>query len=171
MDRNPIRVRIPRRSALQMLAGALAPVPAFAKSDTDWNAVAQSVRPEMAWAWRNYVERAFGHDQIKPISGGAEEFFFPGGPGLGLSMVEALDTLYLMGLDAELEEAVGWITRNLRFDIDDDIQVFETNIRMVGGLLSGWMATKDKRLLDLAHELATRLLPAFTQSPTGMPYR
>ena len=165
-------ISIRRRALLQSLAGGFAALPAFGKpSATDWDAAAQSVRAEMAWAWRNYVERAFGHDQIKPVSGGAEEFFFPNGPGLGLSMVEALDTLYLMGLDAELEEAVGWIVRNLRFDIDDYIQVFETNIRMMGGLLSGWMATKDKRLLDLAHDLGTRLLPAFTKSPTGMPYR
>ena len=173
MDRIPVAPHN-RRQLLKGLAGAgaLASSRAFAKpSGTDWHSVAQSVRAEMAWAWRNYVERVFGHDQIKPVSGGAEEFFFPNGPGLGLSMVEALDTLYLMGLDAELEEAVTWITRNLRFDIDDYIQVFETNIRMVGGLLSGWMATKDKRLLDLAHDLATRLLPAFTKSPTGMPYR
>jgi mannosyl-oligosaccharide alpha-1,2-mannosidase len=162
-----------RRRMMGALAGAgvTAALPASALTAHDWQAVAQDVRGEMAWAWRNYVERAFGHDQIKPISGGAESFFFPGGPDLGLSMVEALDTLYLMGLDAELEEAVAWITRNLRFDIDDSIQVFETNIRMVGGLLAGWLATKDKRLLDLAHDLGNRLLPAFTKSPTGMPYR
>jgi len=167
-----VKLTLKRRTFLQSLAGTLAAVPVAAKpSAMDWQAAAESVRAEMAWAWRNYVERAFGHDQIKPVSGGAEEFFFPNGPGLGLSMVEALDTLYLMGLDAELESAVSWITRNLRFDIDDYIQVFETNIRMVGGLLSGWMATKDKRLLDLAHDLATRLMPAFTKSPTGMPYR
>jgi mannosyl-oligosaccharide alpha-1,2-mannosidase len=80
-------------------------------------------------------------------------------------------SIRFMGLDAELEGAVSWITRNLHFDIDDSIQVFETNIRMVGGLLSGWLATHDKRLLDLAHDLGNRLLPAFTKSPTGMPYR
>jgi mannosyl-oligosaccharide alpha-1,2-mannosidase len=167
--------RFARRGLLKGLAGAglLSAFPASAKrlDHVDWPFVAQDVRAQMAWAWRNYVERAFGHDQIKPVSGGAEEFFFEGGPGLGLSIVEALDTLYLMGLDAELEEAVGWIAKNLRFDIDDFIQVFETNIRMVGGLLSGWLATKDKRLLDLAHDLGNRLLPAFEKSPTGMPYR
>src|SRR5271163_79027 len=114
-----------RRNVLKALAGAGAltalPLSASGKSarEADWHAVAQDVRAQMAWAWRNYVERAFGHDQIKPISGGAEEFFFPSGPGLGLSMVEALDTLYLMELDAELEEAVAWIVNNLRFDIDD----------------------------------------------------
>ena len=42
---------------------------------------------------------------------------------------------------------------------------------MVGGLLSGWLATRNRTLLSLAHELADRLLPAFTKSPIGIPYR
>ena len=110
----PIK-HIARRSLLRMLAGAVsfAGLPVEARTsaqrghDADWAKFAQDVRAEMAWAWRNYVELAFGHDQIKPVSGGAEEFFLPGGPALGLSIVEALDTLYLMGLDAELEVGLG----------------------------------------------------------------
>jgi mannosyl-oligosaccharide alpha-1,2-mannosidase len=174
----PIK-HIARRSLLRMLTGAVTfgglPVEARTSvnrgQDTDWAKLAQDVRAEMAWAWRNYVELAFGHDQIKPVSGGAEEFFLPGGPGLGLSIVEALDTLYLMGLDAELEAGVRWIEKNLHFDIDGEVQVFETNIRMVGGLLSGWLATRNRHLLDLARDLTDRLLPAFSKSPTGIPYR
>jgi len=125
----------------------------------------------MAWAWRNYVELAFGQDQIRPVSGSAEAFLLPNGPSLGLTIVEALDTLYLMHLDSELEAGVRWIEKNLHFDIDGEVQVFETNIRMVGGLLAGWLATRNKTLLSLAHELADRLLPAFAKSPTGIPYR
>lgn len=125
----------------------------------------------MAWAWRNYVQLAFGQDQLKPVSGGAEPFLLKNGPSLGLTIVEALDTLYLMHLDSELEEGVRWIEKNLHFDIDGEVQVFETNIRMVGGLLAGWFATHNKTLLSLAHDLANRLLPAFTKSPTGIPYR
>jgi mannosyl-oligosaccharide alpha-1,2-mannosidase len=170
---------VPRRALLRGLSGALAlaTLPANAKiqappaPEADWAKLAQDVRAEMAWAWRNYVELAFGHDQIKPVSGGAEEFFLPGGPGLGLSIVEALDTLYLMGLDAEIEAGVRWIEKNLHFDIDGEVQVFETNIRMVGGLLSGWLATRNRHLLDLARDLTDRLLPAFLKSPTGIPYR
>jgi mannosyl-oligosaccharide alpha-1,2-mannosidase len=150
---------------------AAAVVVAKATREFDWPELARDVRAEMAWAWRNYVELAFGHDQIKPVSGGVKEFFLPNGPGLGLSIVEALDTLYLMGLDAELEEGVHWIEKNLHFDIDADVQVFETNIRMVGGLLAGWLGTHNKVLLTLAHELVDRLLPAFSKSPTGIPYR
>ncbi len=169
-------IPLSRRRVLRSLpaaAFAIGQTAAFSApgQGADWSAVAQDVRAEMAWAWRNYVELAFGHDQIKPVSGGVEEFFFPSGPGLGLSIVEALDTLYLMGLDAELETGVRWIEKNLHFDIDGEVQVFETNIRVVGGLLAGWLATRNKTLLSLARDLADRLLPAFTKSPTGIPYR
>ena len=138
--------------ALSVLAPSLAATKTLPRFD--WHKLALDVRGEMAWAWRNYVERAFGHDQIKPVSGTAEEFLLPNGPGLGLSIVEALDTLYVMGLDAELEEGVRWIENNLHFDIDGELQVFETNIRMVGGLLAGWLATRDTHLLELARDLA-----------------
>jgi len=107
------RSRIARRTLLSAIGTAAALIslpPALVASRPrtgfDWHRLALDVRGEMAWAWRNYVERAFGHDQIKPVSGTAEEFLIPGGPGLGLSIVEALDTLYVMGLDGELEEGV-----------------------------------------------------------------
>ncbi len=140
-------------------------------SHDHWRMLAEDVRAQMAWAWRNYVERAFGQDQIKPVSGGAEPFFFPGGPPMGLTIVEALGTLHVMGLDAEFAEGATWIERNLTFDIDGEVQVFETSIRMLGGLLSAWRASGNARLLGLARDLAARLMPAFAMSPTGMPYR
>jgi mannosyl-oligosaccharide alpha-1,2-mannosidase len=163
-----------RRQILKAFAASaplLAPAPLLAAPGPDWKALAQDVRAQMAWAWRAYVERCFGQDQIKPVSGGAEAFFFPGGPPFGLSIVEALDTLYVMGLDAEAEEGIRWIADHLNFDIDGEVQVFETGIRIVGGLLSGWHGTKEKKLLALAKDMADRLSPAFTKSPTGMPYR
>ncbi|GGM35657.1 hypothetical protein GCM10012275_03630 [Longimycelium tulufanense] len=137
---------------------------------SSWPEAAADVRREVRWAWRQYVERAFGHDQIKPVSGGHEDFFARG-KSVGLTIVEALDTFWLMGLDRELEQALEWIERNLRFDIDAPFQVFETNIRMVGGLLAGYHCTGRDRLLELAVDLGDRLLPAFTRSPTGIPYR
>ena len=151
------------------LAPAFAAVPVAA--DDKWKALAADVRAQMAWAWRGYRECCFGQDQIKPVSGGAEPFFFPKGPPMGLTIVEALDTLYVMGLDEEVEQGVRWIADNLHFDIDGEVQVFETGIRMVGGLLSAWCATHEKKLLALAKDLTDRLAPAFTKSPTGMPYR
>ncbi|RZS32690.1 mannosyl-oligosaccharide alpha-1,2-mannosidase [Herbihabitans rhizosphaerae] len=135
-----------------------------------WRRLANEVRNETKWAWKQYVAKAFGHDQIKPVSGGYEEFFVPGHP-VGLTVVEALDTLWLMELDAEFEQGLAWVNKHLSFDIDAPFQVFETNIRMLGGLLSAYHCVPDPRLLELANDLGTRLLPAFTKSPSGVPYR
>src|SRR3954468_22780555 len=91
---------------------------------TDWSALAQDVRNEMRWAWRNYREHAWGKDQIKPISGGYESFPLKN-HHLGLSLIEALDTLWIMGLDEEFRDGVDWVKANLSFDVDGEVSVFE----------------------------------------------
>ncbi len=164
---------IGRRALLQAAGAGLLATPALASGradDTDWKALGEDVKAQMAWAWSQYVEHAWGADQIKPVSGGRERFFFKD-RDMGLSIVEALDTLWVMGLDAQFEQGVDWVLKTLRFDIDEEIHLFETSIRLVGGLLSAHHASGDKRLLALAQDLAERLTPAFTKSPTGMPYR
>ncbi|GDY32399.1 glycoside hydrolase family 47 protein [Gandjariella thermophila] len=162
-------------AGLATLSGptALAATPGAAEpaAGADWAAVAEDVRTEFRWAWRNYVARALGYDQILPVSGGHSDFF-AAGHSVGLSLIEALDTLWVMGLDDELAQAISWIRRNLpNFDIDAPFQVFEATIRVVGGLAAGYSVTGEPLLLRLAVDLADRLLPAFTKSPTGLPYR
>ncbi len=151
-------------------AGVVNAPGASAAPPGSWLPVANDVRNQTRWAWRSYVDKAFGHDQIKPVSGGFEEFFVDGHP-MGLTIVEALDTLWLMELDAELEEGLRWVRRNLRVDVDAPFQLFETNIRLLGGLLSAYHCTRRPWLLELAGDLGDRLLPAFSSSPTGIPYR
>lgn len=162
-----------QRRALLVGLGAVAILPAAAKppgSPVDWNALGEDVRDEMRWAWRNYRDHAWGKDQIKPISGGSESFPLKD-HHLGLTIVEALDTLWAMGLDDEYAEGVEWIRRDLDFDVDGEVSVFETSIRLVGGLLSGWHASRDPMLLAKARDLADRLLPSFAASPIGIPHR
>jgi hypothetical protein len=132
--------------------------------------VAAAVRAEFLHAWTAYRRLAWGRDELLPMSGVGSDFFADG-VSIGLTIIEALDTLYVMGLDDELSDAVRWCEQNLDFDIDADFQVFEAIIRVVGGLLSGYHATGRPALLRLARDLADRLLPAFTASPTGAPYR
>ncbi|MFE2427669.1 glycoside hydrolase family 47 protein [Streptomyces sp. NPDC059373] len=133
-------------------------------------AAAQEVKAEFLHAWNGYKQFAWGHDEVRPLSGGTNEFFVDGAP-IGLSIIEALDTLYVMELDDELDAGVAWIEQNLSFDIDGDFHVFEAIIRVVGGLLAGYLATGNTKLLALTVDLTDRLLPAFTKSPTGMPYQ
>lgn len=86
-----------------------------------------------------------------------------------MTPVDALDTLILMHLDAEAERARSLIVSDLLFDRDIYVKNFEITIRLLGGLLSSYQLTGDKRLLSLAEDLGNRLLPAFN-SPTGLPY-
>ena len=136
----------------------------------DWGALGEDVRNEMRWSWRNYREHAWGKDQIKPISGGFESFPLKD-HHLGLTVVEALDTLWIMGLDDEFREGVEWVKSNLDFDVDGDVSVFETAIRLVGGLLSAFHACGDPVLLAKSRDLADRLLPSFNASTLGIPHR
>src|SRR5690348_15968508 len=55
--------------------------------------VARQVRDEFLHGWNGYKRFAFGHDEVRPVSGTFNEFFVPGHP-VGLSIVEALDTLF-----------------------------------------------------------------------------
>ena len=128
--------------------------------------VADRVKAELLHAWNNYERYAWGHDALKPLSKTAHDWY---GQSLLMTPVDALDTLILMKLDAEADKARALITSELSFDRDIYVKNFEVTIRLLGGLLSGYQLTGDKRLLALAEDLGKRLLPAFN-SPTGLPY-
>jgi mannosyl-oligosaccharide alpha-1,2-mannosidase len=151
------------------LLAAAAPPPKPTSSE-DWRALGEDVRSEMRWAWAQYRERAWDKDQIKPISGGFESFPLKT-HHLGLTIIEALDTLWIMGLDEEFRDGVEWVKGNLDFDVDGEVSVFETAIRLVGGLLSAFHACGDPTLLAKARDCADRLLPSFAASPLGIPHR
>src|SRR6266550_3759239 len=128
--------------------------------------LASRVRTEFLHAWNNYERYAWGHDVLRPLSKTARDWY---GQPLLMTPVDALDTLILMHLDAEAERARSLIVNDLSFDRDIYAKNFEITIRLLGGLLSGYQLTGDKRLLSLAEDLGQRLLPVFN-SPTGLPY-
>jgi mannosyl-oligosaccharide alpha-1,2-mannosidase len=161
-----------RRSLLASAGSALLLSPAAAAPGgrEDWRALGEDVRREMQWSWGQYREHAWGKDQIKPLSAGFESFPLKN-HHLGLSLIEALDTLWIMGLDEEFRDGVEWVKRNLDFDVDGEVSVFETAIRLVGGLLSAYHACGDPVLLAKARDCADRLMPSFAASPLGIPHR
>ena len=128
--------------------------------------MARRVRSEFLHAWAGYRQYAWGHDALLPVSRGARDWY---GESLLMTPVDALDTLLVMGLHKEADEARELIATRLSFDRDLDVKHFEIVIRLLGGLLSSYQMTGDARLLALADDLGTRLLPAF-DSPTGLPY-
>lgn len=84
--------------------------------------------------------------------------------------MDGLDTLYLLGFHDEFEEAKKTIAHIDWSQSDDLVQVFETTIRYVGGLLSAYDLSGDEIFITKTVELVDRLLPAF-DTPTGIPYQ
>ncbi|KAH7445716.1 hypothetical protein KP509_01G021300 [Ceratopteris richardii] len=123
------------------------------------------VKAAMVHAWSSYEKYAWGMDELLPQSRrGSNEF-----GGLGATIVDSLDTLYIMGLDAEFQKAKQWVAANMTFDKYYDASVFETTIRVLGGLLSAYDLSQDSMFLNKAKDLADRLLPAWN-TPTGIPF-
>ena len=133
----------------------------------DRRALAERVRAEFLHAWRGYERYAWGHDELKPLSKTARDWY---GEPLYMTQVDSLDTLHLMGLRDEEKRTREFVVKHLSFDRDIYVQNFEITIRHLGGLISAYQLTGDRRLLRLAEDLGNRLLPAF-ESKTGIPYR
>jgi len=106
--------------------------------------------------------------------------------GLGWIIIDSLDTMMLMNLTSRLTNAREWISKSLTWDQDQDVNTFETTIRMLGGLLSAHYlsneypdmapisdddvgAPGEDLYLEKAKDLADRLLSAF-ETPSGVPY-
>src|ERR1700758_976797 len=136
------------------------------RQEHDARELAARVRTEFLHAWNNYERYAWGHDALRPLSKTPHDWY---GQSLLMTPVDALDTLVVMHLDAEAAKARSLILSDLFFDRDIYVKNFEITIRLLGGLLSGYQLTGDKRLVNLAEDLGNRLLPAFN-SPTGLPY-
>jgi mannosidase alpha-like ER degradation enhancer 2 len=127
----------------------------------------REVRTEFLHAWNGYRKHCWGHDDLKPLSKTCHDWY---AEPLLMTPVDALDTMILMGLTDQATTTREYVATHLSFDRDIDVQNFEITIRLLGGLLSSYEMTGDRRLLKVAEDLGNRLLPVF-ESPTGIPYR
>ncbi|GJJ07900.1 hypothetical protein Clacol_002106 [Clathrus columnatus] len=133
----------------------------------NWSYRQQAVKEAFIHAYRAYEEHAFPADEYYPIAGTGRQNF----NGWGVTIVDSMDTMHLMGLDEEFDRAVQYVS-TMTFDLAEEsyAHFFETVIRYLGGLLSAYALSKDPILLKKADELGTKLLPAFN-TKTGLPAR
>ena len=123
-----------------------------------------AVRDEFVWSWRAYEAHAWGRDELRPLSQTADDWV-PG--GMGLTILDSIDALALMELDSELGRARAFVS-NLSFNVNAEVNTFETTIRALGGLLAAHSLTGDALYLERATDLGKRLLAAF-KTGTGLP--
>uniref|UniRef100_A0A8C1LDV9 alpha-1,2-Mannosidase n=1 Tax=Cyprinus carpio TaxID=7962 RepID=A0A8C1LDV9_CYPCA len=137
-------------------------------ADPDAKAKRAKIKEMMQFSWDNYKRYAWGSNELRPISkqGHSSNLF---GSLKGATIVDALDTLYIMEMYDEFEAATEWVESNLDFNMNAEISVFEVNIRFVGGLLSAYYLSGKEVFRRKAVELGEKLLPAF-KTPTGIPW-
>lgn len=168
-------VQHPVSSFTQLPTGPSADIPkvqhTFEKETEDEKMVRQlrldAVKEAFLHSWEGYKTGAWMQDEVAPLSGAPKNTF----GGWGATLVDSLDTLWIMGLTKEFELAVHSL-KGVHFVSTplDKINVFETTIRYLGGLLSAYDVSDHQYpvLLDKAAELGDFLYAAF-DTPNRMP--
>lgn len=134
-----------------------------------WLERKEKVKEVFLESWSDYARHGWGTDVYSPIKQQGKNMSPDSNPA-GWIIVDSLDTLAIMGLKDELHEARSWVKNELDFDkIDNNVNVFETTIRTLGGLLSAHYLTDDDIYIEKSVVLANKLLGAF-DSVTGIPF-
>ncbi|KAJ2895731.1 hypothetical protein MKZ38_006203 [Zalerion maritima] len=126
-----------------------------------------AVKANFTHAWEGYKSRAWLQDEVKPVSGKGNNPF----GGWAATLVDTLDTLWMMGLESEFKEAVREVEKiDFSKSALDEINVFETTIRYLGGFLAAYEISGQKypALLRKAAEVGDMLYIAF-DTPNHMP--
>eukprot|EP00088_Acartia_fossae_P025857 TRINITY_DN2662_c0_g1_i3.p1 TRINITY_DN2662_c0_g1~~TRINITY_DN2662_c0_g1_i3.p1 ORF type:complete len:782 (+),score=127.26 TRINITY_DN2662_c0_g1_i3:86-2431(+) len=137
----------------------------------------EEVREMFTHAYDSYLNHAYPYDELRPLTCDGVDTW----GSYSLTLIDALDTLAVMGNHTEFARVYQIVSERKNFDANINVSVFETNIRIVGGLISAHLMAKragveledgwpcSGPLLRLAEDAADRLLPAFNTA-TGMPY-
>ncbi|KAJ9662871.1 hypothetical protein H2198_001099 [Neophaeococcomyces mojaviensis] len=126
----------------------------------------ESVKREFLHAWSGYKAQSWMSDTLKPISGGREDQFC----GWSATLIDSLDTLYIMSLGEEFDNAIkAAVTIDFEASTQNcQVNFFESTIRYLGGLLAAYDLSMDERLKPKLIELGEILYSAFNTT-TGLP--
>lgn len=125
----------------------------------------QSVKDAFVHTWDGYKNYAWMKDEVAPLSGGSRDSF----GGWAATLVDSLDTLWIVGLRDDFNKAVAEVGKiDFTTSTEEEINVFETNIRYLGGFLSAYDLSGQHVLLEKAIELGDMIYAAF-DTPNRMP--
>jgi mannosyl-oligosaccharide alpha-1,2-mannosidase len=115
--------------------------------------------------WQSYRKYAWKKDAFNPLSGTGKDQF----SGWAATLVDSLDSLWIMGLRPEFDEAVEAVAAiDFGQSTSARVNMFETNIRYLGGLLAAYDLSGRKALLTKAVELGDLIYGGFN-TPTLLP--
>jgi len=120
------------------------------------------VRNMMKHAWGGYKQKAWGYNEVQPKSGTPSTSNIFGKSKTGATIIDGLDTLWIMGLEEEFYDGRRWVQESFNLRISNSmLSSFETVIRFLGGLLGAYHMSGDPLFADKAKEVAQLIDPAF----------
>lgn len=139
--------------------------PSSPKSNKILEARREKVKQAFLKSWNSYKKLAWKYDELGPLSGEGKNTF----GGLAATIMDALDTLWIMDLKDDFYEAVNAVAViDFMKTEDKALNLFETTIRYLGGLLSAYDLSGEQVLLRKAVELGEMLYAAF-DTPNRLP--
>ncbi|KAK3320211.1 family 47 glycosyl hydrolase [Cercophora scortea] len=118
----------------------------------------QKVKALFQKNWASYRKYAWMKDALQPLSAGYKEQF----SGWAATLVDALDTLWIMGMRDEFDEAVEAVAGiDFGRSSSASVNMFEVNIRYLGGLLAAYDLSGREVLLTKATELGDLLYAGY----------
>ncbi|KAF0688408.1 Aste57867_19964 [Aphanomyces stellatus] len=121
----------------------------------------------VVWAWSGYKKYAFGHDVLDTATMKGVAWL---NHDIGLTLIDSLDTMFLLGMTNEFQESLLWVREVFPEKLQKGgvVSVFETTIRVLGGLLSAYHLSGERHVLDAAVTLADSLSQSFN-TLSGIP--
>lgn len=126
-----------------------------------------AVKAAFEHSWAGYKKNAWLQDEVAPLTGASKNPF----GGMGATLVDSLDTLWIMGMKDEFKAAMSGLKKiDFTTSTLKEVNVFETTIRYLGGLLSAYDVSghQYRILLETATALGDMLYLAF-DTPNRMP--
>ncbi|KAJ3424700.1 mannosyl-oligosaccharide alpha-12-mannosidase-related [Anaeramoeba flamelloides] len=125
----------------------------------------EEIREMFLHGWKAYKKYAWGMDDVHPKTKRGSNWM-----GLGLTIIDSIDTMWILGLTKEYEEAREWIKTGLDFSNAVTTSFFELTIRVLGGLISIFDLTQDELYKDKADELGQAMLNTFASQSCPFPH-
>ncbi|KAI6903252.1 class I alpha-mannosidase [Hortaea werneckii] len=170
-----LRQQYPVSNFTSLPSGPLANIPKIQhefvarnhEEETERQGRQAAVKDAFLHSWQGYKEYAWAQDEVAPISGVPQGNF----GGWGATLVDSLDTLWIMGLEEDFKLAVSELKKiDFTTSVLEELNVFETTIRYAGGFLSAFDLSGHAYpvLLEKAVELGEMLYHAL-DTPNRMP--
>ena len=126
-----------------------------------------AVKASFVHSWEGYKKHAWLKDEVTPVVAGYVQSF----GGWAATLVDTLDTLWMMDMKEEFEEALASLDKiDFGTTESEEINVFETTIRYMGGFLGAYDISDGKypKLLEKALEVGNLVYGCF-DTPNRMP--